>query len=143
MYEIAISFVSCFILWIIWFLIAKSKNNRKQMIIATECCFACFLVLAWGPLCGLSCYGASALINYLKKSDSELHKEEKSKHTLQEAKLNHETTPTSLQDTVINKTGNEQQPSLNVEIFLWIFLGLFLVFFAVLIGFSIVSAPFN
>ena len=77
MYEIAINFVSCFIVWLVWFLIAKSKNNHKQMLISTESCFACFIVLVWGALCGVACLGAYALINHLKKSFPEIPKEER------------------------------------------------------------------
>lgn len=65
--EIFVAFGSCAILWVIWFFIAKSKNNHKQMIWATLfCCFA-FFTMAFSPLVGAAFWGAYALINYVKK----------------------------------------------------------------------------
>ena len=165
MYEIAISFVACFIVWLVWFLIAKEKHHHGHMIFSTQfCCFA-FIVLAWGALCGAVCLGAYALINYIKKSFPKFPKEEKTnEHNPQQIQAptkteSREIAPSSdnedphlhrkeildsiKKDNASEETGNPAQTDSHLDIFLWIFLGLFLAFFAVLIIVSITSAPFN
>ena len=65
--QIAVALCSSAIVWAIWFFIAKSKNNHKQMVYATVFCCFVFFTMAFSPLAGAAFYGAYALINYVKK----------------------------------------------------------------------------
>ena len=65
--QIAVALGSSAIVWAIWFFIAKSKNNHKQMLFATVFCCFVFFTMAFSPLAGAAFYGAYALINYVKK----------------------------------------------------------------------------
>lgn len=65
--QIAVALGSNAIVWAIWFFIAKSKNNHKQMVYATVFCCFVFFTMAFSPLAGAAFYGAYALINYVKK----------------------------------------------------------------------------
>lgn len=65
--QIAVALCSSAIVWAIWFFIAKSKNNHKQMVYATVFCCFVFFTMAFSPLAGVAFYGAYALINYVRK----------------------------------------------------------------------------
>lgn len=168
MYEIAISFVSCFIVWLVWFLIAKEKHNHGHMIFSTQfCCFA-FIVLAWGVLCGAVCLGAYALINYIKKSFPEFPKEEKeNEHNPQQIQAptkneRCEKAPSSdnedphlhrkeildsiKKDTVEEKpklTGNQTKKDSPLAVFFWVFMVLLFAFLGTLIVCLIIALSYH
>lgn len=53
LYELLISFLSCFIIWIVWFVIAAIKHSKVHMVFSTETCIGLLLIRVLGPAIGL------------------------------------------------------------------------------------------
>jgi predicted PurR-regulated permease PerM len=114
-YLLLTSLIACFIIWIIWFTIARKKANHGAMIAATYfCCFS-LITLWWGALAGLFFLGMNALIDYIKKLPISSIKEKK--HTQEpqqlEISLFQETTYTPEQGEHIKNVAQIESPANN------------------------------
>lgn len=94
--QILIVTIAIFIIFIVWYCIAKSKNNQKQMQRSLETCLGIYFVYLFG-IFGVIIVGIYLLFVYIGKS----HK--------------NSTTPSeNLQQTQIDKTKEIDTPKINV-----------------------------
>lgn len=74
LYQLFITFLSAFIIWAVWFGIAYSRKNKKQMLNATVTCVTIFAAKAFGVIVALAMligYYAAKKILFPEKHDGE------------------------------------------------------------------------
>ena len=59
--------VSVIIVWVIWFLIAKKKDNTKQMIRSSEFCAFALLTVLFGAIVSIICLLLYVIIRAIVK----------------------------------------------------------------------------
>lgn len=74
MYEIFISILSIFIIWCIWFFIARYKKSKSQMIISTNTCLVGLALLLFGLIGLIAAAAVLGLITYLNTKNTDIWK---------------------------------------------------------------------